>query len=96
MTSDSDLPKIVRFWIDTDSCLDQRKCIHEATDLLQDRPEAGGPHIVSDSPDGSEQTLQILNAAWVCPVAAIKVEFEDGSIHDNNGSYIRELCRKFG
>ncbi len=95
MGAESGPPKIVRFWIDTNVCLDQRKCIDEATDLLRDRPEAGGPFIVSDTPKGQTQTMQILNAAWVCPVAAIKVEFEDGSVHDNNGSYIRKLCLEF-
>ena len=95
--SPAGLPRIVRFfWVDSGVCLDQRKCIHEAVDLLQDRPEAGGPHIVADAPEGTEQTLQVLNAAWVCPVGAIKVEFEDGSVHDNSGSYIRELCRQYG
>ncbi len=96
MVSESTLPKIVRFWIDTEACLDQRKCVHEATALLQDRPEAGGPLILTDAPSSDEQALQVLNAAWVCPVAAIKVEFEDGTVHDNNGSTIRELCRQFG
>ncbi len=96
MTSTTDLPKIVRFFIDTNVCLDQRKCVEEAPNLLRDRPESGGPLIVSDTLNTLEDNLQILNAAWVCPVAAFKIEFEDGSVHDTNGSYIRDLCKQFG
>ena len=95
MSTDSILPTITRFWIDQDVCLDQRKCIHEAPDLLRDRPDSGGPLIVSDRPVGADETLQILSAAWTCPVAAIKVEFGDGSVHDNNGAYIGELFRTY-
>jgi ferredoxin len=96
MTSQPELPKITRFWIDTNVCLDQRKCVQEAPDLLQDRRESGGPLIVSSSPDTPEKCLQILNAAWVCPVAAFKIEFEDGTVHDSDGDYIRKLCREHG
>jgi ferredoxin len=96
MASDPKLPGIARFWIDTDICLDQRKCVAEAPDLLAPRREAGGPSIISSSPDTPEKCLQILNAAWVCPVSAFKIEFEDGSVHDSNGDYIRKLCIEFG
>jgi ferredoxin len=96
MTSKSKLPTILRFWIDPTICLTQRKCEFEAPDLLQARSEAGGPLIVSPSPNTPEECLQILNAAWVCPVAAFKIEFEDGTVHDSNGKYIRDLCKKHG
>lgn len=96
MASESPLPNIARFWIDPNVCLDQRKCVAEAPDMLRDRPEAGGPLIVSTSPDSKQQCLQILNAAWVCPVSAFKIEFEDGSVHDSDGDYIRQLCKQHG
>jgi len=96
MASESTLPKIARFWIDTNICLDQRKCVAEAPDLLQDRTEAGGPLVVSSTPDSTEKCLQLLNAAWVCPVAAFKIEFEDGTVHDSDGDYIRQLCKEHG
>jgi ferredoxin len=89
-------PKITRFWIDPDVCLDQRSCVIEAPDLLQDRPMAGGPLIVSTAVDNDSKYLQILNAAWACPVSAINVEFADGSVHDGTGDYIRQLCEEFG
>jgi len=89
-------PKIARFWIDTDVCLDQRSCVIEAPDLLQDRPVAGGPLIVSTATDTPETYFQILNAAWACPVSAINVEFEDGSVHDGTTDHIRKICEEFG
>ncbi len=89
-------PQIKRFWIDTDVCLDQRSCVIEAPDLLADRPAAGGPEIISTDLDTRAKYLQILNAAWACPVSAINVEFEDGSVHDGAGDYIRSLCEAFG
>ena len=89
-------PKIARFWIDTDVCLDQRSCVLEAPDLLEDRPVAGGPHIISTDTESHERYLQILNAAWACPVSAINVEFEDGSVHDGTTDHIRKLCEQFG
>lgn len=89
-------PKIARFWIDPDVCLDQRSCVIEAPDLLHDRPVGGGPLIVSTATDTPGPYLQILNAAWACPVSAINVEFEDGSVHDGTGDYIRSLCEQFG
>ena len=61
-----------------------------------DVSEAGGPLIVSQSPNTPEECLQILNAAWVCPVAAFKIEFEDGTVHDSNGTYISEICKEHG
>jgi len=89
-------PKIARFWIDTDVCLDQRSCVIEAPDLLQDRAAAGGPLIVSTALDTDAKVLQILNATWACPVSAFRVEFEDGSVHDGTGDYIRNLCQELG
>ena len=88
--------KITRFWIDTNICVDQRKCVLEAPDLLQDRREAGGPFVVSSAPDTPEKCLQVLNAAWVCPVAAFKIELEDGTVHDSSGRYIGQLCKEHG
>ena len=96
MASKSKLPTILRFWIDPSICLSQRKCEFEAPDLLRARSEAGGPLIISSSPDTPEESLQILNAAWVCPVGALKIEFEDGTVHDSNGKYIAALCKEHG
>jgi ferredoxin len=87
-------PKIARFWIDTDVCLDQRSCVIEAPDLLHERAQAGGPLIASTELDTDAKVLQILNATWACPVSAFRVEFEDGSVHDGTGAYIRNLCEE--
>jgi ferredoxin len=96
MAAESTLPRITKFWIDPNVCLDQRKCVAEAPDLLQDRRESGGPLVVSDAPDTHDKCLQILNAAWVCPVSAFKIQFEDGTVHDGDGDYIRKLCKEHG
>jgi len=95
MTETIELPRIVRFWVDTQICIDQRRCVLEAPALLRDRKEKGGPLIVSDRPVTHAQTLEVLNAAWVCPVAAFKVELEDGSVRDSNDRTVRELGKAY-
>jgi len=89
------LPGIVRFWVDESVCIAQRRCVQEARDLMEDRHASGVPLIVSDKPADDEQALQILNAAWVCPVAAFKVELDDGSVRDSNDRYLRELGKAY-
>jgi len=89
-------PEIARFWIDTDVCLAQRSCVIEAPDLLDDRPQSGGPEIISSDLDTRAKYLQLLNAAWACPVSAINVEFADGSVHNGSGDYIKSLCEELG
>lgn len=89
------LPGIVRFWVDETVCIAQRRCVQEAPGLMEDRNVSGGPLILSDKPANVAQVLQILNAAWVCPVAAFKVELEDGSVRDSNDRYVRELGKAY-
>jgi ferredoxin len=89
------LPRIVRFWVDETICIAQRRCVQEAPDLMEDRNVSGGPFIQSDRPANLAQVLQILNAAWVCPVAAFKVELDDGSVRDSNDRYLRELGKAY-
>ncbi len=95
MNDQVQLPGIVRFWVDESVCIAQRRCVQEAPGLMQDRHASGGPLIVCDKPADAEQALQILNAAWVCPVAAFKVELDDGSVRDSNDRYVRELVREY-
>jgi ferredoxin len=89
------LPRIVRFWVDETSCIAQRRCVQEASGLMEDRNVSGGPFILSDRPSDMAQVLQILNAAWVCPVAAFKVELDDGTVRDSNDRYLRELGKVY-
>lgn len=89
------LPRIVRYWVDESICIAQRRCVQEASGLMEDRNVSGGPFILSDRPSSSAQVLQILNAAWVCPVAAFKVELDDGTVRDSNDRSLRELGKAY-
>lgn len=95
MSSEPALPAIVRFWVDESVCIAQRRCVMEAPALMADRKQSGGPVILSDRPADAEQVLQVLNAAWVCPVAAFKVELDDGTVRDSNDRYVKELGKAY-
>tara|TARA_A100001037_G_C15138407_1_gene632356 strand:- start:1430 stop:1723 length:294 start_codon:yes stop_codon:yes gene_type:complete len=87
----SKILEIQRFWVDTDVCLDQRSCVIEAPDLLQDHLASGGPQIITTDLNDDAKSMQILNAAWACPVAAINIEFSDGEVETGNGERIKSL-----
>ena len=87
------LPKIRRFWVDTQTCIDQRRCVIEAPGLLGDSKQKGGPVIVTDRPRSDAEVLALLNAAWVCPTASFKIEMEDGTVRDSADRTVRELGR---
>jgi len=95
MNDSVQLPGIVRFWVDETICIAQRRCVQEAAGLMEDRNASGGPLILSNRPSSTAQVLQILNAAWVCPVAAFKVELDDGTVRDSNDRDLRELGKAY-
>ena len=88
--------KILRFWVDTDTCLDQRSCVIEAPDLLAAHQASGGPLIKVPHLDNKDKYHQILNAAWAGPVSARNVEFSDGSVESGAGDRIKSLSESLG
>lgn len=91
MSESTTLPRIKRFWVDTSTCIDQRRCVIEAPGLVSDSKQKGGPVIVTDRPRSDDEMLALLNAAWVCPTASFKIELEDGSVRDSEDRHLREL-----
>ncbi len=93
MSDSTVLPRIRRFWVDTDTCIDQRRCVLEAPQLLSDSKVKGGPVIASDRPTDDDQMMAVLNAAWVCPTASFKIELDDGTVRDSSDRGVRELVK---
>jgi ferredoxin len=93
MSETTELPRINRFWVDSSTCIDQRRCVVEASELVADSKQRGGPIIASDRPRNDADMLALLNAAWVCPTGSFKLELEDGSVRDSSDRYVRELGR---
>jgi ferredoxin len=91
MSDSAELPRIRRFWVDTQTCIDQRRCVIEAPELVGDSKVKGGPVIITDRPRNDTDMLALLNAAWVCPTASFKIELEDGTVRDSSDRYVREL-----
>ncbi|MBM4205298.1 MAG: ferredoxin [Gammaproteobacteria bacterium] len=88
-----ELPRVRRFWVNTETCIDQRRCVIEAPLFVSDSEQRGGPIITSDRPGNEVEMLALLNAAWVCPTASFKLELEDGSVRDSSDRDLRELCK---
>lgn len=79
------LPKIKRCWIDKDLCTSQFLCCKEAPNSLEEIPGDEFPRFRTDDPVVLNQdAANIFDAAAVCPMYAVKIELEDGTIIDDH------------
>jgi ferredoxin len=77
--------KIKKVTVDEDLCLAHFLCVSEAPDVFFNKEDHWAVQLHElDEATLAKENMNILWAANVCPVAAIKVEFEDGSIVDGD------------
>jgi len=87
-TNQEDLGPIVRIWIEP-TCLLHDMCVEACPEVfkIEDEPaDPSEPHIAILTPDASNyfQTHrdQIEEAASLCPMTAIKIQYENGMVYD--------------
>ena len=86
-----DSKRIKRVYVDEDICLAHYLCEGEAPKVFFDDKDHYAVRIRDLTKNElDEEKPNILWAAHVCPVAAVKVEFEDGTIIDSDNKEFNE------
>ncbi|CAN5345466.1 hypothetical protein BH11PSE11_BH11PSE11_33030 [soil metagenome] len=78
--------KLRKVWVDIDVCLAHYLCVGEASLIFEEVKDGWGVRVKSgvDSDLLLAEAESILWATAICPVAAIKVELDDGRIIDSD------------
>lgn len=83
--------RIKRISIDKDICLAHYLCVADAPNVFVNKDKEWVVQLKEQSQELlNREHLNILWAANVCPVAAIKIEFEDGDIVDSDSEKLNE------
>jgi ferredoxin len=92
--SDQALPRIKKCWVNADYCLWHTFCVTEAPSVMKAGAENESPTFsVSDDATLNRHAKEIFSAAAVCPVAAITIELEDGSVIHNESPSFESYAR---
>ena len=77
--------------VDKETCLAHYLCVTDAPHVFFNDNNMWEVQLKKQSQELlDKEHLNILWAANVCPVAAIKIEFEDGNIVDSNAKKLNE------
>ncbi len=79
------MKEIEKVWIEEDICCAHYICCHEAPNIFGNSENMWCAFVKSESKIDYENDYEdIISAMSICPVAAIKVQFANGSIVDSD------------